>query len=190
METFISAILLWAPNFAPRGWAFCAGQLLSIAQNTALFSLLGTTYGGNGQTNFGLPDFRGRVPVGVGQGPNLSNYELGQFSGSENVILTINQMPSHTHAAAMTVTVSASNAASTSNVAAAGASTPGALADPSTGNPVAGYNNATPNIPLNVGGVVNGTIQPAGNNQPFSIMQPYLAINFIIAMEGIFPSRS
>jgi microcystin-dependent protein len=90
----------------------------------------------------------------------------------------------------MTVTVSASNATSTSNVAAAGTSTPGALADPSTGNPVAGYNNAAPNIPLNMGAVVNGNIQPAGGNSPFPIMQPYLVINYIIALEGIFPSRS
>lgn len=190
MEPFLSMIILWAPNFAPRGWAFCAGQLLPIAQNTALFSLLGTTYGGNGQTTFALPDFRGRVPIGAGQGPGLSSYDLGQASGSETIILTPNQMPSHTHAAAMTVTVSASNATATSNVPVAGTNTLGALADPSTGSPILAYNNAAPNIPLNMGGVVNGTIQPAGGSQPFPIIQPYLVINYILAMEGIFPSRS
>ena len=191
MEPFLSLIVLWAPNFAPRGWAFCNGAILSIAQNTALFSLLGTTYGGNGQTTFALPDFRGRVPVGVGQGPGLSNYDLGQVGGSENTTLTINQMPSHTHGLALTVTISASNAGATSNVATvSGTNTLGALADPSTGNPILGYNNQPPNVALNTGAVIGGTIQPAGGSQPFSLMQPYLAINYIIALEGIFPSRS
>ena len=95
MEAYLATILLWAANFNPRGWAFCTGQLLPISQNAALFSLLGTTYGGNGTTTFALPDFRGRVPVGVGQGPGLSDYLLGQVSGNENVTMTINQMPQH-----------------------------------------------------------------------------------------------
>lgn len=189
MEPFLSQILLWACNFAPRGWAYCAGQTLSIAQNTALFSLLGTTYGGNGQTTFQLPDFQGRVPVGAGQGPGLSYYALGQVSGTESTTLTINQMPMHTHAAALTVTVSASNASGSAAVPAVGTSTLGGFADPSTGDPVLGYNNATPNIPLNAAGVVSGNIQPSGGSQPFSILQPYLAINYIIALEGVFPSR-
>src|SRR6478672_10112699 len=96
-EPFLAEIIMFAGNFAPRGWAFCQGQILSIAQNTALFSLLGTTYGGNGQTTFALPDLRGRVPVGTGQGPGLSNYDLGQVSGSESVTLTVSQMPAHNH---------------------------------------------------------------------------------------------
>ena len=96
---FIGQITLFAGNFAPRGWAFCNGQLLSIAQNTALFSILGTTYGGNGQTTFALPDLRGRVPVHAGQGPGLSNYDLGQQGGAESVTLTTAQMPAHTHPA-------------------------------------------------------------------------------------------
>src|SRR5437879_11862971 len=94
----LGSIIMFAGNFAPRGWALCNGQILPIAQNTALFSILGTTYGGNGQTTFALPDLRGRVPVGSGQGPGLSNYDLGQQGGSESETLTVNQMPEHTHA--------------------------------------------------------------------------------------------
>src|SRR5947199_356915 len=116
METFLACILLWPCNFAPNGWAFCAGQILSIAQNSALFSLLGTTFGGNGQTTFALPDMRSRVPVGVGQGPGLSDYLLGQVSGTETVILTTNNLPAHSH----TFTVSASNAQATVSIPAAG----------------------------------------------------------------------
>src|SRR5215831_8639728 len=97
-EPFLGMIILVGFTFPPRGWAFCQGQLLPISQNTALFSLLGTTYGGNGQTTFALPDLRGRVPVGFGQGPGLSNYTQGQVGGVENVTLAINQMPIHTHA--------------------------------------------------------------------------------------------
>src|SRR5215475_4971153 len=97
-EPFLGQIMLVPYNFAPRGWAFCNGQLLSISQNTALFSLLGTTYGGNGQTTFALPDLRGRVPLSSGQGPGLSNYNLGQSGGQETVTLTGNQMPAHQHA--------------------------------------------------------------------------------------------
>src|SRR5215211_5950019 len=97
MEGYIAEIRLFAGNFAPRGWAFCYGQILSIAQNTALFSLLGTTYGGNGQTTFALPDFRSRVPVGAGTGPGLANISLGEVSGHETVTLLLNQMPVHTH---------------------------------------------------------------------------------------------
>src|SRR3954464_2189508 len=99
MEPFIGQIMLFAGNFAPRGWAFCEGQLLSIAQNTALFSILGTTYGGNGQTTFALPDLRGRVPIHPGQGPGLSPYALGQVGGSESVTLTSKQITGHKHLA-------------------------------------------------------------------------------------------
>src|SRR5687767_11620624 len=94
---FIGTVVLFAGNFAPRGWAFCAGQILSIAQNTALFSILGTTYGGNGQTTFALPDLRGRVPMGTGQGPGLQNYVLGEAVGVEHVTLNTTQMPAHNH---------------------------------------------------------------------------------------------
>src|SRR4051794_10683767 len=96
-EPFIGEVIMFAGNFAPRGWALCQGQLLSIAQNTALFSILGTTYGGNGQTTFALPDLRGRVPLGQGQGPGLSSYVLGEVAGNENVTLISTQMPQHNH---------------------------------------------------------------------------------------------
>src|SRR5215212_9817165 len=99
MEGYIAEIRLFAGNFAPRGWAFCAGQILSIASNTALFSLLGTTFGGNGQTTFGLPDLRGRVAVGPGQGPGLPSYDLGQMAGETTHTLIINEMPAHNHQA-------------------------------------------------------------------------------------------
>ena len=99
-EPFLGQIILVPYNFAPRGWAFCNGQILPIAQNTALFSLLGTTYGGNGQTTFALPDLRGRVAISSGQGPGLSNYDLGQVGGTETETLTINQMPMHAHPSA------------------------------------------------------------------------------------------
>src|SRR3984893_4324338 len=109
-EPFLGQIMLVGFNFAPQGWAFCNGQLLSISQNTALFSLLGTTYGGNGTTNFALPDLRGRAAVGFGQGPGLSNYDLGQSTGSEMVTLTVGQMPAHNHlVAANAATATASS---------------------------------------------------------------------------------
>ena len=115
-EPFIGQIIMFGGNFAIRGYALCNGQLLSIAQNTALFSLLGTTFGGDGRTTFGLPDLRGRVPVHMGQGPGLTNYSLGQSAGAEQVTLTVNQIPAHTH----TATANAVNGPGNSNVAAVG----------------------------------------------------------------------
>lgn len=183
-------IMLWPCNFAPVGWAFCAGQLLPIAQNAALFSLLGTTYGGNGQTTFGLPDFRGRVPVGAGQGPGLSNYNLGEMSGTENVTLLITQMPAHLHTVSLTLAISASNARAATSVPAANSSL-AATYDISNDNPIAGYNTSAPNTPLNIGGnSLNGNTGIAGGNQPHSNMQPFLSVNYCIALQGIFPSRS
>ncbi|WP_295120048.1 phage tail protein [uncultured Chitinophaga sp.] len=190
MESYISTIMLWAATFAPRGWAYCQGQIISIAQNTALFALLGTTYGGNGQTTFALPDFRSRVPVGPGQGPGLSNYVLGQVGGTETVTLIGTQIPAHTHSVALTATISASNAAATTGVPAAGTNTLAAPIDPGTGNPLFAYNNAAPNVVLNTGtSNVSGESGIYGGGQPHSNMQPYLCMNFIICMEGIFPSR-
>src|SRR5690349_1980525 len=118
MDPFLAMVILFGGNFPIRGWSLCQGQILSIAQNTALFSLLGTTYGGNGQTTFALPDLRGRVARGWGQGPGLSNIDLGQVSGTETITLTINNMPSHNHTAngtGLTVSQSASTAAGTTN---------------------------------------------------------------------------
>jgi microcystin-dependent protein len=189
MEPFLSMILLWPCNFNPRGWAFCQGQLLSIAQNTALFSLLGTTYGGNGQTTFALPDFRGRVPVGAGQGPVTSMFDLGQAAGTESTTLTINQMPAHTHAVAISITVKASNAQATDSAPSATVNTPAAPYDTLNASAIAGYNNQPPNTALNTGSAAAGVTAVAGNSQPVPIMQSYLAVNYIIALEGIFPSR-
>ena len=172
---FIAEIVLFAGNFAPRGWAFCQGQILSIAQNTALFSILGTTYGGNGQTTFALPDLRGRVPVGPGQGPGLANVSLGEVSEPTHTLI-ITEMPAHNHQAQ-----------------AQGNSNPGDSSSPN-GNTWATsttrdnvYINATPNGPMAANTV---TVGIAGGSQPHNNMQPYLGMNYIICMEGIYPSRN
>jgi microcystin-dependent protein len=168
-EPFLGEIRIFPYNFAPRSWAFCNGQILSIAQNTALFSLLGTTYGGNGTTTFALPDLRGRVAISSGQGPGLSNYDLGQVGGTESVTLTQNQMPGHSHLA------SVNNGAATTtrpNNQVPAQSTPAyaAAGDGSTFNPA--------------------FIQNTGGGQPHGNVQPFLTLNFCIALEGIFPSRN
>lgn len=189
MTPFLSMILLWPCNFAPSGWQFCAGQLLAISQNTALFSLIGTYYGGDGVQTFALPDFRGRIPVGTGNGPGLSPYVLGQKSGTENTTLTINNMPAHSHSVALTVTVSASNGQATTSAPASGNSL-AAPYDILNANPIAGYNTTAPNTPINIGGgAVAGNTGLAGGSQPFSTLQPYLSVNYIIALQGVFPSR-
>jgi microcystin-dependent protein len=190
METFLATILLWGANFNPTGWAFCWGQLLPISQNTALFSLLGTTFGGNGQTTFGLPDFRGRVPVGAGQGPGLSNYSLGQMGGTENTTLTVQNLPSHTHVITLTLKIKASNAQATDSAPTGTVNTLAAIYDTSDAIPISGYNNQAPNTVLNVGTDSTAVAGNTGNNIPFSTMQPYTGINYIICMQGIYPSRS
>jgi microcystin-dependent protein len=172
-EAYIGSIVLFAGNFAPRGWAFCQGQLLSIAQNTALFSILGTTYGGNGQTTFGLPDLRGRAPIGAGQGPGLTNVQLGESAGSETVTLTISQMPAHNHTMACDST-SAGSADPTNNYP----GNPGALSG-------AQLYGTTPSATM-----APAAIMPAGGSQPVSIQPPSLGMNYIICLEGLFPSRN
>lgn len=169
-EPFLGQIMMFAGNFAPRGWALCNGQILPIAQNTALFSILGTTYGGNGQTTFALPDLRGRVPMHPGQGPGLSNHDLGEASGSETVSLTVNNMPAHNHPA------NATNAAGS-------ATRPGGNVPAATGaGSYAPGPGTAPMSPAFIGAI--------GGSQPFNNLQPYLCVNFIIALEGIFPSRN
>ena len=180
-------IMLWPCNFAPLGWNYCDGTTLSIAQNAALFSLLGTTYGGNGQTTFQLPDFRGRVPVGAGSGPGRSTYTLGQAGGNENVTLTIGQMPAHNHP--LSITISASNVQATAITPSAAANTLAAPYDPVAFNGVNGYVAGAPNVPLNVG-PLPATTGITGSNLPTPILQPYLAVNYVIALQGIFPSRN
>ena len=182
-EPLLGAIFLFAGNFAPNGYQLCNGQIVSISQFTALFSILGTTYGGNGVTTFALPDLRGRAPVGYGQGPGLSNYVEGQTLGKESVTLTsanVPAAPAHTHS----INVSTAAAAQTNpqnNFLAA-------VVD-SSGGPSTGYNTAaTAGATLNTASV-NPASGPAGGSTPVDIRQPVLAISYIIATQGIFPSR-
>lgn len=177
MEGYIAEIRMFAGNFAPRNWALCQGQILSIAQNTALFSLLGTTYGGNGQTTFALPDLRGRVPVGTGQGPGLSDVQLGEVAGEPNHTLITSEIPAHNHAATAPA-ASASTTATPSASVAPGPVTLGAGVSKSFG---------TTDLAINLGAP---TIGLAGGSQPHNNMQPYLGMNYIICMFGIFPSRN
>ena len=168
---FLGNIMLFAGNFAPRGWVFCNGQLLSIANDSALYALLGTTYGGDGQVTFAVPDLRSRVPIHQGQGPGLSNYVMGQQSGTETVTLLNTQIPIHTHAVAVS-----SSAASTG--------TPGSSV-------TLGVAAAEIYIADTADGVMNPqSIGIAGGSQPHDNIQPYLALNYVIAIDGIFPSRN
>ena len=174
-DPFIGEITLFAGNYAPRGWAFCQGQLLSIAQNTALFSILGTTYGGDGQTTFALPDLRGRAPIGPGQGPGLPPYYLGELGGEPTHTLIYPEMPAHSHAA------------QASGVAAGGTSaSPGGGTWASSTARDTLYSNAAPDSPMAAGNI---TVGAAGNSQPHNNMPPYLGVNYIIALEGFYPSR-
>ena len=165
---------MFGGNFPPRNWAYCDGALLAISQNQALFSILGTTYGGDGRTTFGLPDLRGRSPIGPRTGPGLPTYNLGARGGDYQNILTVNQLASHTHTGAMKV----SSASAEEN-------------SPPAGGAIAGgqsiFNEETPNIALS-----NSSVETAatGGNVPVNNMQPYLAVNYIIALFGVFPSRN
>ena len=172
-EPFIGQIQIFPYNFAPRGWAFCQGQIMSIAQNTALFSLLGTTYGGDGQTTFALPDLRGRVPNSSGQGPGLSNYSLGQVSGTESTTLQTQNLPPHNHS--VTINVNSSEGGQNSPQGTyLGKTDPGVYAA-TQDNALMGAQPAT--------GLT-------GQGVPVSILQPFLTLNYCIALEGIFPSRN
>lgn len=192
MDAFIGTIIGWAPNFAPKGWAFCQGQILSISQNTAMFSLLGTTYGGNGTTSFGLPNLGGRLPVGAGQSGGTSLYRLGEISGTETVTLTVAEMPSHTHSGVgLSVTLGASTSAATTSAPGADAILAAPNGQDQDGIPVTVRSYApssTQNTTLH-GGAVSGMVSPAGGNMPISIVQPFLAINFVICMFGLYPPR-
>jgi len=171
-EPFIGQVSMFAGNFAPRGWAFCDGQLLSISQNTALFSLLGTTYGGDGRTTFGLPDLRGRVPMHPGKGPGLSTRKLGEEGGSETNTLTVAQMPSHNH----TVNAVSSDGNANDPSGALPANTKILDKEYSTGK-----KNATMSSIM---------INNSGENQSVNNIQPFGTVNFIIALTGTFPSRN
>ncbi len=181
-EPFIGEIKLLGFNFPPKGYQLCQGQILSIASNTALFSLLGTTYGGNGQTTFGLPDLRGRMPIGQGQGLGLPGHSMGEASGNTSVTLLTSNLPAHNHPAqgiTVNIPVSTGGADATSP---AGAYLAAAPTDFYSSVPTSGANYGT----LNVG----GTTGISGSNMPVSIMNPYLVMNYSIAIYGIFPSRN
>jgi microcystin-dependent protein len=183
-------IILVPYNFAPRGWAFCNGQILAISQNTALFSLLGTTYGGNGQTTFALPDLRGRVPNSSGQGPGLRNYDLGQSSGTESVTMTVNQLPSHSHLITLDTLKATANV---KNAAGNRQSPVGNVPAIEAAGVTATYSSAAPDAAMALGAVsLSGAplAAPIGGGQPFDILQPYLTLNYCIALSGIFPSRN
>jgi|JI7StandDraft_1071085.scaffolds.fasta_scaffold25357_2 microcystin-dependent protein len=191
MEGYIAEMRYFASNFAPRNWALCTGQLLSISTNTALFSLLGTTYGGDGRTTFALPDARGRFIVSPGQSPGTSNYSLGEKSGSQSVSLTLQNLPNHTH----TVVGSAVG----------GNMTPVGSTETSTSEPNGSRFGAGDGInPYSQGGIPDTTLAPvsisnitnnltigtSGGSQPLPILNPYLGLNVVICQYGIFPSRN
>lgn len=172
-DGIIGEIRLFAGNFAPRNWAFCNGQILSIAQNTALFSLLGTTYGGNGQTTFALPDLRGRVAVSSGQSTTGRSYTLGETGGTETNTLLVSQMPAHVHQVTVSQPVNSGD---------------GNTDDPTGNYPAAsknGYSTST-----NASGPAQTiTVGIAGSSQPMNNVQPYLGLNYIICIYGVYPSR-
>lgn len=169
-EPFVGEIRMFAGNFAPRGWAFCDGQLLAVSQNDALFSLLGTIYGGDGRTTFGLPDIRGRLPIHAGLGPGLSERRLGAKSGAEQVTLTVNQLPSHTHS--LSANTALGNQAQPAGMLVAGR----------TGD--ATYTETDPDVNFN-----SAAITGRGGGQSHTNLMPYLCVHFIIALFGIYPSR-
>jgi len=165
---YIGQIKMFGGNFAPRGWAFCSGQLLAISQNSALFSIVGTTYGGDGRTTFGLPDLRGRVAIHQGSGPGLSTRQLGQKGGTETNTLNAVQLPSHSHPL-------------------------NAKEEGTSDNPAGGFiaGNGTNSFGTGSDAVMAGNaVQPIGNNLPVNNIQPYACVNYIIALEGIYPSRN
>lgn len=188
-EPFIGEIILVGFNFAPQGWAFCNGQLLAISENEPLFQLIGTTYGGDGVSTFAVPDLRGRVPVGTGQGPVTTSYTIGDQTGSETVTVTPAQLPQHTHTidtSALTVTAKCRNA-------------PGNQQTPVGNVPAieaAGvtmtYSNASPDANMNGAAVAMGgaiTAANTGGSQPHDNRQPYLVMNYCICTSGIFPAQ-
>lgn len=184
-EAYIGSLVLFAGNFAPKNWAFCDGTLLSISQNQALYSILGTTFGGNGTTTFALPDLRGRVAVHANNGsagPGQQPVQLGQVAGSSNVTLTTQQIPQHTHS------LQATTATGTTNTPGSGVmlAKPSAMVD-NSGDAVT-TNLYGPTTPVTT--LAPQAVGTAGGSQPFSVMQPYLGINYIICLYGIYPSRA
>jgi len=173
-DPFVAEIRIFAFNFPPTGWAFCDGQLLPISQNTALFSLLGTTYGGNGASTFALPDLQGNAPMHPGQGPGLSLHDLGETSGSETVTLLESEIPLHSHQ--LRATVEDGTQGTLSSGIALASSVAGTL-----------YHSTTN---ANLVSMSGQALSPAGGDQPHNNMMPYLTLNFCIALQGVFPPRT
>jgi microcystin-dependent protein len=179
-QPFIGQVKMVGFNFAPVNWAFCDGQLLSIAENDTLFALIGTTYGGDGQTTFALPNLRSRMPIHQGQGPGSSNHALGQAAGTENVTLVSPQMPQHTHTLTQTVTKRCQNG-------------PGNSKSPvgnffASGTSSENFSTTGPAAMSELS--FTTTVGMAGGNQPHDNMSPYTCVNFIISLYGVFPSRN
>jgi microcystin-dependent protein len=173
-DPFVAEIRILGSNFAPKGWAFCDGQILPISQNTALFSLLGTTYGGDGKSTFALPDLQGRVPMHPGQGPGLSLHDLGEEAGADTVTLLVSEIPTHAH----TVGVSPD---------------PGEIATPGTNLSLAraaGGQSYQTTTNANLTTMAQQTLPPQGGDQPHNNLMPYLTLNFCIALQGVFPPRT
>ena len=171
-DPFVAEIRIFPFNFAPKGWAWCDGQLLPLSQNTALFSLLGTTYGGNGKSNFALPDLQGRAPMHPGQGPGLSLHDLGETGGSETVTLLESEIPAHNHGIGVSPDI-------------ADLRTPTAARVPARSQPGFAYTEQL--APLTT--MAPEALAPAGGDQPHNNMQPYLTFYFCIALQGVFPPR-
>ncbi|QSW88747.1 phage tail protein [Flavobacterium endoglycinae] len=179
MEGYLSEIRIFAGNFPPRGWVFCNGSQLPISNYDALYALIGTTYGGDGVTTFNIPDLRGRVPIGTGQGPGLSPIVLGQVIGTESTTMTTNQMPAHNHVGTGSLAIPVYK----------GAGNIGAPTDSVLAGLTNAYSSAAQDSALKPQ-TVTLTVSATGGNIPFSIIQPYLSTNYIICIEGIFPSRN
>jgi len=172
-DPFVGEIRMFAGNFAPRGWALCDGQLLAVSQNDALFALLGTIYGGDGRSTFGLPDMRGRIPLHMGTGPGLSPRSIGEKSGQENVTLLLNNLPAHNHGFQASTSVADSGYPAGQLVADTGAASV--------------YNTAAPDTSITMPA---NTVSNTGGGQQHMNMMPFQCVNFIIALFGIFPSRN
>jgi microcystin-dependent protein len=174
-QPFVGEIRMFAGNFAPVGWALCQGQLVPISENEPLFQLIGTTYGGDGQSTFALPNLQSRVPLHMGTGPGLSTYPIGQFGGAESVTLTVQQIPSHTHVMQATNT--------------------GQVQKPTANTSPAVATSTPPNAhiygpPPGAATLLGQTISAIGGNQPHDNMKPFLVLNFIISLFGVFPSQT
>jgi microcystin-dependent protein len=171
MDPFVAEIRIFPFNFAPKGWAFCDGQILPLSQNTALFSLLGTTYGGDGKSNFALPNLQGSVPMHPGQGPGLSLHDLGETGGSETVSLLESEIPAHSHIFSVSTQLGLENSPQDQNLA--------------MGDGINLYAAPNPLVSMSA-----QALAPAGGDQPHNNMQPYLTLNFCIALQGVYPPRT